>query len=187
MDLRPSLYKELHGDDSFRQHDDHRFNKSPTTPDLIIEESDESDHETMTEQESMLFICYSERRKTKLVVGFEIYWSDPENLERLKTCQNIARTWLAHREMERQRQELHKSTYVVSHLSRVQAHARGMLQRRDMEDKFITYESSEDWVIKVHSNDRHSLNDLLTLSLVTNPCAWLSCTFELQAHLGSLQ
>lgn len=149
MDLRPSLYKELHGDDSFRHHDDHRFNKSPTTPDLIIEESDESDHETMTEQERRFLICENERKKTNQIVGFELYWSDSENLERLKTCQNVARKWLAQREMERQRQELHKSTYVVSHLSRVQAHARGMLQRRDMEDKHITYESSEDWVIKV--------------------------------------
>ena len=95
-------------------------------------------------------IRVGERTKTHLLVGFELYWSDPENLERLKTCQNIARTWLAHREMERQRQELHKSTYVLSHLSRVQAHARGMLQRRDMEDKHITYESSEEWVIKVN-------------------------------------
>lgn len=62
MDLRPSLYKELHGDDSFRHHDDHRFNKSPTTPDLIIEESDESDHETMTEQERRFLIRKNEEK-----------------------------------------------------------------------------------------------------------------------------
>ncbi|KAI9497788.1 Rho GTPase activation protein [Zychaea mexicana] len=134
-----SLRKELNEDGI-----DYNTNyHTPTTPDLIIEEDEESDLE------------YEHRASPEMTSEqrLEAHFADSENMAKLKICQSVARTWLARHNFKKMHQ-VHQSTLFVSNLSRVQAQARGMLLRRDFEEKKITFESSEDWVIKLQTGAR---------------------------------
>ncbi|KAI8145855.1 Rho GTPase activation protein [Fennellomyces sp. T-0311] len=116
----------------------------PRTPELIIEEDEYSDQEY--EQQNITREMTREQR-------LEAHFNQPENLAKLKICQSVARTWLARHNFKKM-QQVHQSTLFVSNLSRVQAQARGMLLRRDLEEKKISFESSEDWVVKLQTGAR---------------------------------
>ncbi|KAI8096562.1 Rho GTPase activation protein [Halteromyces radiatus] len=82
------------------------------------------------------------------------YWSEPENIKKLIKCQALARKWLSRREFEKV-QEIHRSTFFQSHVNHLQARVRGVLCRRELENKRITFETcNEQWVIKLQTNCR---------------------------------
>ncbi|KAI9264308.1 hypothetical protein BDA99DRAFT_508960 [Phascolomyces articulosus] len=141
-----SLRKELNEDvGEYQLH-------SPTTPDLIIEEDDEesdTDYDNRSHSDSSMNSAII--RQQQLEAHFI---NNPRNMQKLKICQNVARAWLARRELHERQQHVHQSTLSVSNLSRVQAQARGMSLRRDLEEKKFTFESSEDWVLKVQTGAR---------------------------------
>ncbi|KAM3578882.1 iqgap-related protein [Umbelopsis sp. WA50703] len=145
--VRTSLRKELNEDDD---DDDIHYEPiymskisevmaSPTTPDLI-EESD-SDEEREVEDDM------TEEEKS------ELYWSQPQNMANLIRCQSLARRYSARKEFN-QVKDMHKSTWFESQTIKLQAHARGVLCRKALEDKRIMHEDAEGWITNLQSRAR---------------------------------
>lgn len=69
-------------------------------------------------------------------------------------CQALARKWLSRREFE-QVQQIHRSTFFQSNVNHLQARVRGVLCRRELENKRITFETcSEEWAIQLQTASR---------------------------------
>lgn len=69
-------------------------------------------------------------------------------MEKLIRCQAIARSWLSRRENDEKR-AMQQSTFFLTRLSGVQAHARGVLMRKNLEEKQFLYDQSSEWISKV--------------------------------------
>lgn len=87
-------------------------------------------------------------------------------MEKLIQCQAVARKWLSRREFE-QVQEIHRSTFFQSHVNHLQARVRGVLCRRELENKRVTFETcNEQWAIKLQTACRGFLARLNHKQLV---------------------
>ncbi|KAI7869374.1 hypothetical protein BDF14DRAFT_1784332 [Spinellus fusiger] len=121
---------------------------SPATPDLLVESDTE---EVEIKKETMVF---------KTVKPFQtpeqVFWSAPETVEKVKVCQAAVRTWLDRRAFEHV-QQVHQSTFFQSRIQHIQAQARGVLCRRELETKKITFETSEDHILKLQTACRSFL------------------------------
>ncbi|KAL1936301.1 hypothetical protein VTP01DRAFT_435 [Rhizomucor pusillus] len=136
MNVGSSLRRELNED--FDEEFD--FSRDgPTTPDLIIEEDEDSEAELQEEMND-------EQR-------LEAYWND--HLHELAACQAQVRGWLARKEYKQWKDQ--KATYFVSHASPIQAQARGRHMRREFDGKDITFEAPEEWVTQLQSAIRGCL------------------------------
>jgi hypothetical protein len=67
-------------------------------------------------------------------------------------CQSLARRYSARKEFN-QVKDMHKSTWFESQTIKLQAHARGVLCRKALEDKRIMHEDAEGWITNV--SDSH--------------------------------
>ncbi|KAI8391699.1 Rho GTPase activation protein [Radiomyces spectabilis] len=118
-----------------------------STPDLIVEESDTDDDD----RSASVRIVQVNPSRPQERQNVSAYWSQPEKLDKVIQCQAIARTWLASREFHRV-QQVHRSTFFQSRIQNIQAHVRGVLCRRELEQKRISYETCpEEWIIKLQS------------------------------------
>ncbi|KAL0089256.1 hypothetical protein F4703DRAFT_1903770 [Phycomyces blakesleeanus] len=83
----------------------------------------------------------------------KVDWTAPENIKKLKSCQAAVRNWLDKKALEHV-QEVHQSTFFQSRLQNIQAQARGVVFHRNFEDKRVTFETSEEHVIKLQAASR---------------------------------
>ncbi|KAG0186396.1 hypothetical protein DFQ28_007927 [Apophysomyces sp. BC1034] len=145
--LRQELNEEFdHNTYQFQQIDIPGFTDGipAPTPELIVEEDSDTD-----EEEERIRRMY-EPISTTQEEDTQDDWSDPAVLEKVKTCQTTIRAWLARKELRRV-QEIHRSTFFQSRLTHIQAQVRGVLCRRELESKQITFENSEEWIEKFQS------------------------------------
>ncbi|KAI9032900.1 Rho GTPase activation protein [Phycomyces nitens] len=117
---------------------------SSKTPELAATGGLESD----TEEEVMEFKAEQTHQKPE-----KVDWEAPENIKKLKSCQAAVRNWLDKKALEHV-QEVHQSTFFQSRLQNIQAQARGVVFHRDFEDKRVTFETSEEHVIKLQAASR---------------------------------
>ncbi|KAI9256880.1 Rho GTPase activation protein [Sporodiniella umbellata] len=119
MNVGYSLNRELNesgeeGDGKFLQLENIGFGLK--TPELIIEEEEDSDLDSSNETDPE---------------DIKDYWEDEKNLDKVVICQKIIREWIARRDNER-KQKLFDSYEFNSLITRLQAEARRLNSQKDL-------------------------------------------------------